>query len=141
MKRSVKKKKTISSILIFFSLISLFSIALIYSESTKIVYKAYTDPKIYDVFQGTFTTKDNPFCYIIIKASKEFFYVDDRQDIYFNGIVSKGASNYYQLSSEYFGEQTIYFEDLCFEFVLDGEKYVFKKISNHEMINKNLKKY
>lgn len=132
-------KRNVGSILIIFFFIFLFSIGLIYRESPTAVYKAYTDPKIYDLFQGTFTTKDNPFCYITIKASKEFFYCDDWQNIYFNGIVSKGESNYYKLTSEYFGEQTICFEDLCFEFLLDGKNHIFEKVSNNVMINKNLK--
>lgn len=132
-------KKTVSPVVIFFFMISLFFMHFIYSASAKKVYKARSDPRIYDILLGTFTTEDNPFCYITINVSNEFFYVDDREDIFFNGIVSKGESDAYKLSSEYFGEQTIYFEDLCFDFVLNGEKYTFQKISNYEMINTNLR--
>ncbi len=131
------KRSNISKLILFFYIV-LFLIDLSYRKFSTPVYKAFTSSKINDSFQGTFTTEENPFCYITIKESKEFFYFDDHQRTYFNGVISEVDSAYYELSSEYFGSQMIHYENLSFELFLDGELYTFEKISNTEMYGRKL---
>lgn len=128
--------------MISYLLVSLFIFLVLfdlnYRANSKPVYKSITNQVITDSFHGTFATEENPFCYITIaKASEKFYYFDDRLSLYFNGDFTNAGSDYYELSSQYFGTQTIQYKDLCFEIMLGEKLHKFEKISNQEMYKKD----